>query len=1140
LDLPEPSTKALRHYYNAANPSGIRDVREYQTVRIRNVYPGIDWIVRMAENGLKYDFEAAAGADVSVVRMRYRGADELSLRDGKLHARCRLGTLTEQAPVVTQGERTVESAFALDNGDVVFNIDAFDSTKPLRIDPEMVWGTFYGGNLTDQFIAVTTDNTGNTIVTGYTASPNFPLFSAGYYYDNSFAPFTDAVIVKFNSNLQMVWSTFYGGTGTDRGCGVAVDANNNLFVTGYTASSDMPTQDGGGYFDGTFNGQDDGFMLKFDATSALLWATYVGGASTDRLLDLALDPSGNVFVTGHTLSTGFPTQASGGAYFDGTNAGNDGLVMKFGNTGALLWSTFFGGSSNDEPGSISVDASGNVFLAGYTSSSDFPTMNAGTYFSGTSSGGDAFISKFSSGLSLTWSTFYGGGAEDRALHTALDADNNLFVSGYTISINFPTYATGTAYLDNVLNTGSSDKYDQFFLKFSNSGVRLWATYFGGVDHDGGGLSYAYTNDGLRCDPCGNTYGTFPTFSTDVPTANPGCNAYYDDNLSHSGDVFFVKFKRNLGLHWGTYFGGAGWEDAFALTLNNDNTLIVAGSSPDAFGIPVEQFGAAYFDNSPTQQDAFLAAFEQPDFDPALNYSLCTGACTGMATVDVNTDCAVGYTYQWSNGVTTNAASGLCAGAYQVTVTDTLHCYIDTLSFTLAGGIEIAPVVDAVSCNLACTGAAEVSVPGTSGLTYAWSNGFTTASVIALCPGNYTVTVTAPGCGSDVASFAVVLPPPLIILLNSVQDPQSASCAGTCNGQATVMLNGGATMPFAVWSNGETGTVADSLCPGQTYMVTASDSLCYTTSIPVVIPPAPPLDLYMFASPGCGCDNSATVQVLNGTSYTYLWSTGDTTQTITGCPGTYSVTVTDSICGIATATINLDSIPPPLILSFDTEVPPCPPCSATAMPYVQYGGWVAGYQWSTGATTGMASGLCVGETYYLTVTNICGHVDVDSVAIPGPPPMAATAGMMAPTCPDSCTGSGQASAQYAVPPLTFLWNTGETTSEIAGLCAGSTYEVIVTDACGQIDSAGFTFPFPVPVEATANATYPGCPGSCDAQATVGIVPFTGMAPFTYAWSSGTTESTAFGLCVDSTYTVTVTDWCGTTSEAAVTIPRASAI
>ena len=296
------------------------------------------------------------------------------------------------------------------------------------------------------------DASGNVFVTGYTSSSDFPTTAGAY--DATANGSHDAFVTKLNpTGAGLVYSTFLGGSSGGLGNGIAVDASGNAFVTG-TA-----------------------FVTKLNPTgTGLVYSTFLGGSSGDFGNGIAVDASGNAFVTGYTSSSNFPTTA--GAYDATFNGGSDAFVTKLNPTGTgLVYSTFLGGSgsssSSDSGSGIAVDASGNAFVTGYTSSSNFPTT-AGAYDATANGGTDAFVTKLNpTGTGLVYSTFLGGSERDYGNGIAVDASGNAFVTGYTDSSNFPT--TAGAY-DATANGGS----DAFVTKLNPTGTGLvYSTFLGG-------------------------------------------------------------------------------------------------------------------------------------------------------------------------------------------------------------------------------------------------------------------------------------------------------------------------------------------------------------------------------------------------------------------------------------------------------------------------------------------------------------------------------------------------------------------------------------------------------------------------------------------------------------------------------------
>ena len=339
----------------------------------------------------------------------------------------------------------------------------------------LVWATYYGGNKSESGFSIVTDYLGNIIITGKTRSINFPNLDPGgdAYFDGTPNGNYDIYITKFTNSGVRLWGTYYGGESVDWGESVSVDNAGNIFIMGRTESTELPTQDpgGGAYFNDTHNGTVDSFILKFLENGALQWATFYGGTNEDWVHSSTTDASGNLYITGETLSTDLPMQDQGnGAYFDDTyNGAYDAFILKFTNIGVPLWATYYGGEGFDYGISMTTDDSENLFILGSTSSTNFPTQDPGdgTYFDGSHHGQyDMFMLQFNGDGIRQWATYFGGVNYDFAQSMTFDNFGNMFVTGSTLSADFPTEDPGDgAYFDGTYN--SPDFHDIIVLKFNN-------------------------------------------------------------------------------------------------------------------------------------------------------------------------------------------------------------------------------------------------------------------------------------------------------------------------------------------------------------------------------------------------------------------------------------------------------------------------------------------------------------------------------------------------------------------------------------------------------------------------------------------------------------------------------------------------
>jgi hypothetical protein len=321
------------------------------------------------------------------------------------------------------------------------NYDAF-VTKLNPTGSALVFSTYLGGSGNEFGSGIAVDGLGNAYLTGQTSSIDFPTtlgaFQTSFGGGGGINPL-DAFVTKLNplGSAPLVYSTFLGGSSNDVGTGIAVDGLGNAYVTGYTGSTNFPTTPGA--FQTTYGGGVDAFVTKLNplGSAPLVYSTFLGGSSGDQGRGIAVDGSGNAYVTGFTGSTNFPTTL--GAFQTSYGGNGDAFVTKLNPAGSapLVYSTYLGGSNEDVGGGIAVDSSGNAYVTGYTFSTNFPTTS--NAFQPTSGGApDAFVTKLNpGGAPLVYSSYLGGSGFDRAFGIAVDSFGNAYVTGDT-SGSFPT------------------------------------------------------------------------------------------------------------------------------------------------------------------------------------------------------------------------------------------------------------------------------------------------------------------------------------------------------------------------------------------------------------------------------------------------------------------------------------------------------------------------------------------------------------------------------------------------------------------------------------------------------------------------------------------------------------------------------
>jgi uncharacterized repeat protein (TIGR01451 family) len=641
------------NYFTGNDPSKWRtSVPTYRKVRYQGVYPGIELVYYGNQKQLEYDFVVSPAADPAAIAMKFDGADSIEIdAQGDLILHIAGREIREHKPVVYQeidgAQKLVEGHYALKGqAEVGFSIADYDRTKPLIIDPTLVYSTYLGGGAGNNAagnsgLGIAIDASGNAYVTGATGSATFPT-TAGAFQPNLNtsgvsqgvgAP-DDAYVAKLNATgTALVYATYLGGSGQDAGIAITVDSAGSAYVAGQTGSNDFPVTAGAFQTTNSVASGDVTFITKLNATgTALVYSTYLGG-STGANFGIAVDGSGEAFVAG-TTSDPFPTTAGA---FQTTKTGTfTAFVAKLNAAGnALLYGTYLGGSMNDYGNAMAIDDNGNAYVTGAARSSDFPTT-AGAFQTALTGGGNAFVTKLNAtGTALIYSTFLGGAGEE-GYGIAVDSSLNAYVAGETTSSNFPVTA-------GAFQTTYGGSQDGFVSKFNATGTALvYSTFLGG--------SATEQVNAIAVDSAGNAYVTGQTASSNFPTTANGLQSSHSSSFDN---VFVTKLNgTGSAAVYSTYMGGNSsfGETGQSIAVDVAGDFYVTGVT-DSTNFPVT--AGAFQTTQNAANDAFIAKF-----GPNL---LITKTHTGSFSQG-----QTGATY-----TITVTNSGLAATSGTITVVDTL-------------------------------------------------------------------------------------------------------------------------------------------------------------------------------------------------------------------------------------------------------------------------------------------------------------------------------------------------------------------------------------------------------------------------------------------------------------------------------------
>ncbi|WP_022821989.1 gliding motility-associated C-terminal domain-containing protein [Hymenobacter norwichensis] len=867
-------TAEVRHYLRGNDPKHwAQNVPGFREVRYAGIWPGIGAHFYENQNQqLEYDFELAANAQPTAIRLRYDGADALHLNpDGSLEIRTSVGVIRELAPKAWQTDaaghrRSVSCAYVLEGRTVRFQLGAYNQQQPLTIDPTVVFSTYTGSTNDNWGFTATYDAQGNMYSGGTVFGPGYPTTTGAY--QTSFSNVIDIGIIKYNTATTgpaaRVWATYLGGSQSDFPHSLVVGSQGDLFLLGTTSSLDYPTTIGA--YDRTFNGGTttpnsfDLVVTRLSSNgSALAGSTYLGGAGNDGLLasstpsliqnygdnsrgDIQLDANDNIYIASNTASSNFPVSNGLGRTFQG--GGLDAVVCKLNSTAtALLWSSYLGGSGADAAYSLQLSTTGSLYVSGGTGSSNFPTTT-GTLQPTAQGGIDGFVARISSaGTVLEKSTYLGTPAYDQAYFVQLDGSGAVYLLGQSLG-SYPVTA------GRYQNAGSK----QFIHKLdADLSVTSFSTVFGS-----GRSTIDISPTAFLVDQCNRIYvsgwgGSINTGGGSTTGLPVTTNAV--QRTTDGSDFYLMQLAPDATrLDYATYFGqnNSTGDHVDGGTSRFDPRGVVyqavcACGGGSSFPIPP---GAGTYSatsgNSNCNNAAFKIDFETVTVTAGTNRNVCVAS----APQQLNGSPAGGV---WTGP----GVSGSVATGFVFTPTPTL-LGLQTLTYTVTG-VGQCGGVSTLQLTVVPSPTAAFSVPQTS-----FCLASTTLPGIALTATPVGGTFTGPGVVG--ATFNPNLAGPgTHTLLYSVN-------AGGCQLQATqtvIVIRASVAPSFTTCSNSTAtplvGTPAGGVWTGPGVSGSVATGFVFTPTVALVGTQV--LVYSLTAASGCTSTAAQTVFVLRGPTIT---------------------------------------------------------------------------------------------------------------------------------------------------------------------------------------------------------------------------------------------------------------------------------
>jgi hypothetical protein len=432
------------------------------------------------------------------------------------------------------------------------------------------WAKNIGGTLIDQAVITISDTAGNLYVSGHYTSPtlNIPGFSPdNLTRSGSSSSFSDIFILKYLADGTPQWAKNIGGTGTDQPVNMVVDSTGNVYVSGYYGSSplNIPEFEPNNL---TLSGTNDVFILKYLADGRAQWAKNIGGTGTDRPVNMVVDSTGNLYVSGYYGSSplNIPEFEPNNLTLSGTN---DVFILKYNSSGIPQWAKKIGGTGDDRPVSIGVDSTGNLYVSGYYASTSTVLIEGLIRLGATGGINNAFAVKYSANGTAQWATSLGGSAVDQSVNMVVDSAGNVYVSGYYSSsaMNF-YYSTSTSDDVQGFKVPSNNGGEDIFISKSLGGnyPLQWIKNIGGTAND--------RPVNMVIDSAGNVYvsGTYTSPTLNITGFSPTTLTNYGGT-----DTYILKYSANGTPQWAKNIGGTAVDQPVNMVVDSAGNLYVSGT-----------------------------------------------------------------------------------------------------------------------------------------------------------------------------------------------------------------------------------------------------------------------------------------------------------------------------------------------------------------------------------------------------------------------------------------------------------------------------------------------------------------------------------------------------------------------------------